>query len=207
MTTMTTALLLLLVESSTTGASCLPGAQVACACLGGTQGIQTCNDDGKSVSRCECPIVTAAPPPPPPAVDLGPPELPYEEGATVPVGYEVKTRKRSTWIETGLGTAGSLYLAGGLIASLIDAGGTRETAHRWLYLPVVGPFFAAGMPEDREADTFTFILVVDGILQTVGTIAAIYGLASPESYLARRDFAVAPFSNGEATGLAFSARY
>lgn len=206
---MTTVLLFLLAESSTAGASCLPGAQVACACLGGAQGVQVCNDDGKSVSLCECPKI-ALPPPAPvagPRLDLGPRELPYEEGATIPVGYELQTRTRSTWIETGLGTAGALYLAGGVIASLIDAGGTNETAHRWLYLPVIGPFVAAGTPEDRESDTFTFILVVDGVLQTVGTIAAIYGLASPESYLARKDFAVAPFTNGDATGLAFSASY
>lgn len=34
--------------------SCLPGAQVACACPGGTEGVQTCNDTGDGVSACQC---------------------------------------------------------------------------------------------------------------------------------------------------------
>lgn len=34
--------------------SCLPGAQVACACPGGAQGVQTCNDTGDGVGTCQC---------------------------------------------------------------------------------------------------------------------------------------------------------
>ena len=32
---------------------CVPGAQIACACLGGTQGIQACNADGTGYEACQ----------------------------------------------------------------------------------------------------------------------------------------------------------
>lgn len=34
---------------------CTPGAQVACACVGGGQGAQRCTVDGRSLGACECP--------------------------------------------------------------------------------------------------------------------------------------------------------
>lgn len=36
------------------GASCTPGEQKACACAGGTMGVQTCASDGRSLNACEC---------------------------------------------------------------------------------------------------------------------------------------------------------
>ncbi|MEQ9498421.1 MAG: hypothetical protein RIT81_16220 [Deltaproteobacteria bacterium] len=204
---LTNLLLLLATQNPTLPANlCVPGAQTECACLGGKRGIQVCEDDGRRFSKCECPKEPPAPVAAAPA--QGPRELPYEEGVSVPAGYHVATRSRSTLIEAGLGTSAALYLTGGIIASLIDAGGTRETTHRWLYLPVVGPFVAALSPEQGEPDSFTFILVIDGLLQAAGLVSAIYGLSSDETYLSRSDITVAPFSSDEAgSGLAVMGRF
>lgn len=35
--------------------ACVPGAQHACACPGGPQGVQVCNDRGSAFGRCDCP--------------------------------------------------------------------------------------------------------------------------------------------------------
>lgn len=41
--------------ATTTGGSvCTPGKQEECACPGGTKGVQTCADDGRSLNACEC---------------------------------------------------------------------------------------------------------------------------------------------------------
>jgi hypothetical protein len=34
--------------------SCLPGATTTCACLGGLEGFQTCNADGRTLGLCQC---------------------------------------------------------------------------------------------------------------------------------------------------------
>jgi hypothetical protein len=36
------------------GTGCTPGEQKSCACPGGTQGVQTCAEDGRSLNACEC---------------------------------------------------------------------------------------------------------------------------------------------------------
>ncbi len=40
--------------STSGGAGCTPGEQKACACAGGTMGVQTCASDGRSLNACEC---------------------------------------------------------------------------------------------------------------------------------------------------------
>ncbi len=48
-------------SSGNTGTgSCLPGATTTCACLGGLQGFQTCNPDGKTLGMCQCGSSTGA---------------------------------------------------------------------------------------------------------------------------------------------------
>jgi hypothetical protein len=56
--------------------SCVPGAQIACACGGGGNGVQVCSDDGQRFGVCDC--AAAAPVPPPPPV-LPPPVAPVAE--------------------------------------------------------------------------------------------------------------------------------
>lgn len=42
-----------------TAGGCVPNAQVSCACLGGTTGIQVCGADGKSYGACQCGSTTS----------------------------------------------------------------------------------------------------------------------------------------------------
>lgn len=39
---------------------CVPGAQVACACVGGAMGAQVCAADGRALGPCTCPTVDAS---------------------------------------------------------------------------------------------------------------------------------------------------
>jgi hypothetical protein len=56
-----------LVGARAIAADCIPGAQVACACLGGESGVQVCAADGKSLGPCECAEPEPEPPAPAPA--------------------------------------------------------------------------------------------------------------------------------------------
>jgi hypothetical protein len=142
-----------------------------------------------------------------PALELGPRELPFKEGISTPLGYHLEDRARTSWIENGLGVAASCYLAGGLVASMIDASGPQYTSHRWLYLPVAGPFVTAanhlaGVPSAfGDNATFDFVLIIDGLLQAGGVAAAAYGVFRPEQFFARDDLTIAPYSNGTSSGL------
>jgi len=59
-------------------AACVPGAQVACACRGGADGVQVCEDDGARFRPCECDADGAseasarAPEPPPSTLAASP---------------------------------------------------------------------------------------------------------------------------------------
>jgi hypothetical protein len=57
------------------GGICVPGAQVACACAAGSQGVQVCADDGARLGACQCaaPPPPAAPAPAPPGASPPPP--------------------------------------------------------------------------------------------------------------------------------------
>ena len=45
---------------SQSSATCRAGEQVACACVGGAAGAQTCNDDGSKFLACQCPMTAAS---------------------------------------------------------------------------------------------------------------------------------------------------
>jgi hypothetical protein len=68
-----------LLGSRALAADCIPGAQVACACLGGASGVQVCAEDGKSLGPCEC-----APPEPAPEPEPAPGPAPGPEPAPEP---------------------------------------------------------------------------------------------------------------------------
>lgn len=42
------------------GSGCTPGVQQACACLGGTMGIQVCNDEGRGFGTCQCEMTSSS---------------------------------------------------------------------------------------------------------------------------------------------------
>lgn len=66
--------------------TCTPGAQVACACIGGAQGAQVCASDGRSLGPCDCPDtgVDAGPP------DAGPPDTGIDAGEPLCVAGSVR---------------------------------------------------------------------------------------------------------------------
>lgn len=78
--------------------ACVPGKQVACACMSGTTGYQRCKDDGAGFEACSCPPEPPpAPPTPPPTAPpstsdamLAPGEIPkVPEDARSPFGFHV----------------------------------------------------------------------------------------------------------------------
>jgi len=147
--------------------------------------------------------------------------LPYDGKGNVPDGYHADTRIRRGLFIAGTVTFGSLYLLGGVTASIIDADPPRTCtggynspqdceeshAHRWLYAPIIGPFVtAATNPEDRS-DTWTWMLVMDGIVQTASVAAVIAAVAAPETVLVRNDIAITPLATEDGGGVALSGRF
>jgi len=55
----------LVAASPAHAANCVPGTQIACACLGGRQGIQVCSASGSRFEPCVCEASPLVPPPPP----------------------------------------------------------------------------------------------------------------------------------------------
>ena len=58
-------------QASAGCACCVPGAQVACACGGGSSSYQVCNPSGTAYEPCHC-FADPPPPPPPPAYNPAP---------------------------------------------------------------------------------------------------------------------------------------
>jgi hypothetical protein len=116
---------------------------------------------------------------------LGPPP-PYLEpmpNAPPPHGYELGTRARRGMILAGAITFGTLYTVSIILAAAAGSergGGSLDP----LYVPVVGPFLAAGTVQTTSLGTFA--LVADGVAQNVGVALFIMGFAAPETVWARK---------------------
>jgi len=113
---------------------------------------------------------------------IPPPTLPYEEGQTVPAGYQLKTRSVRKAVIAGSVVFGSIYLTSllaGVTAVSIDSGSGAQFAP--LFVPVVGPFIAVGTAHSSGAGTLW--LVLDGLGQAAGGAVLIYGLVADEKYL------------------------
>jgi hypothetical protein len=197
---------------------CVPGQQITCACPGGVSGVQACRGDGAAYEVCQCgplgPPMMLPPGPP-----LGPPEvLPYEEGDPIPVGYRHERRARRGWLAAGLSVSLGLYLVGGVVASVIDAGGPPRTcdengcreslSHQALFVPLVGPFITAATPPDERNDTWTFLLVADGVLQVAGAFSAVASFVWAEERLERiPSFQLLPMAGSDGAGLAMQGSF
>lgn len=121
----------------------------------------------------------------PPGANLAPPlTLPYDEGQTVPNGYQIKSRAVRSLVVAGSVTFGSTYLVSLLTASTVLAGSPSDGKQLTpLFAPVVGPFIAVGTAHSSGAGTL--LLVLDGLAQTGGAAMLIVGLAAEEKYLQR----------------------
>jgi len=117
---------------------------------------------------------------------LPPATLPYEEGESVPLGYQVKTRPVRALVIAGSVTFGVTYLLSLLTAATVlaanpDSSGSKSLTP--LFAPVVGPFITIGTVKADGAGSLW--LVLDGLAQTAGAVMLIYSLAAEEKYLHR----------------------
>jgi hypothetical protein len=123
----------------------------------------------------------------PPGMNVLPPAtLPYEEGESVPQGYQVKTRPVRSLVIAGAVTFGSTYLVSLLTAATVLAASSGSSDAKDLaplFAPVVGPFITIGTTHANGAGTLW--LVLDGLAQTGGAVMLIYGLAAEEKFLQR----------------------
>ncbi len=113
---------------------------------------------------------------------IPPPTLPYEEGQTVPPGYQLKTRSVRKAVIAGAVVFGSIYLTSLLAgATAISIDSSNGSQYAPLFAPVVGPFITIGTAHASGAGTLW--LVLDGLGQAAGAATLIYGLAADEKYL------------------------
>jgi len=113
----------------------------------------------------------------------------WEDGQPIPYGYHRETRARKGAIIGGALALGIPYLYSAFIASIGSdvAGSNGKNEVGDLYMPVFGPF--AQMTHSDSA-TLNFVLLMDGIAQSVGAVLFIYGMTSPRPVLVRNDLAM-----------------
>jgi len=97
--------------------ACVPGAQHACACPGGSQGVQVCNDQGSAFGRCDCPSTSRA----------EPARAPERGRTTSPAFNPVALRGRRVWY----GWHTLLVDAAAITVSAIGISTANETAY-WI---------------------------------------------------------------------------
>lgn len=144
----------------------------------------------------------AYPPPPPPGAyaypQYAPPPsyrppaaVPYE-GGPIPPGYHLETRARRGLVIAGAVVTGVPWALGVTIA-----GGSDFPNHSgWLLLPAVGPWLTLLTRNESNCSSSSTtndvcdsgvktVLIMDGLMQTAGTVMFIAGLASPKVVVAR----------------------
>lgn len=97
--------------------ACVPGAQHACACPGGPQGVQVCNNQGSAFGRCDCPS--------PPQAETA--RAPQRSRSTSPAFNPVAIRGRRIWY----GWHTLLVDAAAITVSAIGISTANETAY-WI---------------------------------------------------------------------------
>jgi hypothetical protein len=116
--------------------------------------------------------------------------MPYREDKPIPPGYHVESKMRTGLVIGGSVMLGAGYLiSAGIAASAIDDGNSGELAP--LFVPVVGPFITLGTLDfSGDFGSLAFIviglpLIIDGLVQTAGTIMLVTGLAAPKTVVKR----------------------
>ncbi|HMJ12990.1 MAG TPA: hypothetical protein VK524_16325 [Polyangiaceae bacterium] len=127
-----------------------------------------------------------------------PDELPYREGAPIPVGYHREERPR-----TGLVTAGWIVTAIPYGVGLAAAAGSEfRNQGGWLAVPFAGPWLTMGRRDYSCGDSnqdddgseglncagevFLILgLIFDGVMQAAGGTLLLIGYTSPKTLLVR----------------------
>lgn len=114
-----------------------------------------------------------------------PQQLPYEEGAPIPLGYRKVESRRTGLLIAGAVTFGVFY-APAVFGALVSSEGQYA-------IPVVGPFLGVERPSRNSlSGVFTsfanFFLIFDGIGQAAGAAMLIAGIPT-KTTLMRNDVA------------------
>jgi hypothetical protein len=178
------------------------------------------------------PPTAAAPPyyyPPPgyaypPAAYQPPAELPYKEGAPIPVGYHIEERPRKGLLIAGYLVAGIPYGIGLFAAISADF----DNQSGWLAVPFAGPWLYMGRREytcDETDDPNTddgkegasclgeaFLvmgLIADGVMQAAGGTLLLVGYLSPKKHVVRDGVSwnVRPMRIGTGQGLGLTGTF
>jgi hypothetical protein len=110
-----------------------------------------------------------------------PATLPFEEGDTVPAGYQLKTRRIKSMLVAGSVTFSVSYFLSILSGSVLVATNKQGSGFAPLFAPVVGPLVTIGTGHANAATALW--LALDGIAQTAGAVTLIYSLLAEEKYL------------------------
>lgn len=110
--------------------ACVPGAQVACACLGGTSGIQVCTVDGARYDSCVCEVAKHGPAP-----SGSPAQIRVASPAPCPVEEELNRRLSTVWksspsqVHLQKCVPGSFPAPGWAIVAWLERGGGVALRH------------------------------------------------------------------------------
>jgi hypothetical protein len=153
----------------------------------------------------------------------------WHEGEPIPPGYHPTTRARSGLIAGGI----TMFAVPYLVSVLVGAGNADTGSDNALYIPVLGPFIQMGNEKQNAGNCSTYsgftscyggysassvaladvALAVDGVLQTVGAVMFIVGIAVPKTVLVRNDLGavknlhVTPMVGKNMTGLGVAAQF
>jgi len=128
--------------------------------------------------------------------DWLPETIEYARGETIPPGYQVTTRPQRGLFVTGTVTLASVYglTALGAAVQTVFAQDYWGASLAPAFVPVVGPFIAAGTIERRGGETY--VLVLDGLIQTASLAVLIAAVTNPEEILELQD--PSPYELGKA---------
>lgn len=96
----------------------------------------------------------------------------------VPATTHADPERLSQAPDTELAAFGGILFVGTYAPSFLVAMASSNTADRWLFAPVVGPFIDLGTRSSSDTWT-TLALVGNGILQSTGVIAMVWSYVFP----------------------------
>jgi hypothetical protein len=158
----------------------------------------------------------------PPQLYQPPAELPYREGAPIPLGYHREERPRKGLVTAGWIVTGIPYGLGLVAAVSADF----DNASGWLAVPFMGPWLTLGRRhyscgdsdqngDGREGlhcvgDIFAVMgLIMDGVIQAGGGTLLLIGYANPKTHVIRDDakLQIRPMRLGSGHGLGMAGSF
>jgi hypothetical protein len=132
----------------------------------------------------------------------------YDDTRGIPVGYRLERRARKGLVIGGTVTAGALWVASALMATLISPFESSNDDITPLYIPVLGPFIT--MATANSEGGATALLFIDGVGQAGGIAMLIAGVVAKKSVLVRQDILqleIAPMVGTHRAGTVLRGRF